>query len=1502
MSQLKTETSVCPFCKSSLPYIPTHLEDLLPGSRLSEGRFIVGRALGHGGYGITYIAYDTKMLVRRTIKEYFPRGAVRDKNLVPVYPESEEANVDRTRKHFLHEARMMIKASEGHIPGIVQGIDTFSENGTSYILMEYLEGYTLDDHMQKVGPFPWKTAVHYVAEALEALQKLHEKNILHRDISCNNIFLCSDNTIRLIDFGSAEPLDQASTDPGSLWRSRKPAYTPREQAENRAQGAYSDIYAMGVVLFKMITGGVDRQLNGKTLPSLRNIVRNDQSIPPALDAILKTATAEEPEKRFQSAAEFRNKLLPLIGEKPKGSKRTGLFIVFASLLAVIALIIILVSGGQEDTWAKVDLDSDSVKDAEIRFGEDYSIQGTSEPGETVKLVLVKDGTGDEIIADETNADSNGNWELHYNTNLADVELNSTAGYVCYVAYQDGNHRSRSGEIRLTVDRTLTPLSIRFAGQESKVLITTPGEKVTVTGSGEEGQAVKVEAGTETWNAEWQDGSWTCEIDTSLLAPGVNDLERDVEITAYYDGMKQRTVTEESLSLSIHKTLRNITVSFEEDENTVTVLDGNETVKVYGTAEPYEKITLLIGSEYTVPVTVKADGSWEAELPPVKELQEYRYNARIEIPVYAYYSIQNENQSEKLTLVSYVGNDEAPIIESSRIVADEGEEISLKGTGEKEAKLTVEMHRGDKAFELEKAISVDEDGNWALVITSSDIPDPLQEGQNAYQLNVYQQKGDKKLTSNVIAISIYKKKTYEIPTILFAESDGDALSLRYSETVELKGTAEAGERMNLLADDEPMTATILTNDDGTWHYSLGIPNGWMPELNGTTEKKLKVKYVTSDESSESLTLIITNKQFSKPGLTLNGGKTELTAGENEEITLELEGEAGERITLYQNGSEWRSVDLDDTGKQTVSMTGSQMTSGVENAAISARYARQPDNQSDSVNIRLDRNAEQIRVEGTLDEESTEIRGTGESGAAITLQINGSEIRTETVDNNNEFTFSGLKLNAGDQVLLTETDQFGNKASWNAQVLETARAAIVPDGYSNGAYITYGPSGRNLVLNGTATPHKTVEINCLDGETITTTYSAMPDDSGKWEAGISLELKDMAQTDLNIHYEDGRGGSVVLHAVCDNQVDPLVIQEDVIYEQTPEILACTVGEANCQIGWVLKRSDGTEKDSAVQQVDGLRANIDLPKYRSAGDILEITVTDAWGNSETTRLTVQEQRNRITGRIASVLCGENDVTSGSTINGSLKIEAYVVAGSEVTGTPSLQMFQNGNVLRKINLSEVSGEELQRTASRFQGSQADLGWKIKGGNLSTEGLEEGACELRLMIGSTVIESWPLKYSNTEDTSGGAMQYYDSGAGYDMGMDVPGSAFRSGSIYLTGWLYDFYDGTALTLKSGLLSLYEDQTCTMPLMSINATNMSRPARAPSTTRCSTEAKSLTGSSIEKAGWVMSFQGKNLAEGTYWAKLDAGGLTFGPFRLVIDANAPQVRLNDYIKNLNWGTEN
>ncbi|MDO5378118.1 MAG: serine/threonine-protein kinase, partial [Clostridia bacterium] len=308
MRMIEDNVSTCPHCGASVPYIQENPVDLPAGTLLRE-RFIIGRSIGHGGYGITYIAYDRHLTARRAIKEYFPKDGKRGKNLHPIPPEGREADVARTREHFLQEARMMTAARDSHVRNVVQVFDQFDENNTSYILMEYLDGMTIDDYINRVthGDMPWKEAVGYACEALRALQDLHDAHMIHRDISANNIFLRQDKTICLIDFGSAEFLDTALQSPGKLWPSSKRYYTPREQRERRPQGAYTDVYAMAVVLYKMLVGyfpAVARVSDFRPVDEMAPA----KAIPPAIAETLKDALRENERERIQTADEMRMRL------------------------------------------------------------------------------------------------------------------------------------------------------------------------------------------------------------------------------------------------------------------------------------------------------------------------------------------------------------------------------------------------------------------------------------------------------------------------------------------------------------------------------------------------------------------------------------------------------------------------------------------------------------------------------------------------------------------------------------------------------------------------------------------------------------------------------------------------------------------------------------------------------------------------------------------------------------------------------------------------------------------------------------------------------------------------------------------------------------------------------------------------------------------------------------------------------------------------------------------
>ena len=168
------------------------------------GRYAIGRVIGKGGFGVTYLAYDMKLECRVAVKEYYPYGlAAREPGSTHVSVSSAEA--EETFKNgaekFYNEARLVAKFNGN--PNIVSVHDFFYENDTVYFTMGYLEGMTLKAYLKEYGALPLEKAL-YVAEAVSnALMAAHSMNVLHRDISPDNIMICGDGTVKLLDFGAA---------------------------------------------------------------------------------------------------------------------------------------------------------------------------------------------------------------------------------------------------------------------------------------------------------------------------------------------------------------------------------------------------------------------------------------------------------------------------------------------------------------------------------------------------------------------------------------------------------------------------------------------------------------------------------------------------------------------------------------------------------------------------------------------------------------------------------------------------------------------------------------------------------------------------------------------------------------------------------------------------------------------------------------------------------------------------------------------------------------------------------------------------------------------------------------------------------------------------------------------------------------------------------------------------------------------------------------------------
>ena len=225
----------------------TYRNALALGTRLLEYR--LESVLGAGGFGMTYLARDTHLEKLVAIKEYLPTDvAVRalDGSIVPVNTES-EYDYRWGLQRFTQEARTLARFSH---PNIVRVNRYFEANGTGYMVMDYEEGESLNQRLQR-EPCPGEAALKaLLAPLLDGLHAVHEIGFLHRDIKPSNIFLRVGGAPVLLDFGSAR---QASSGTRSLTSVLTPGFAPLEQyASDGNQGPWSDIYAMGAVVYRAV--------------------------------------------------------------------------------------------------------------------------------------------------------------------------------------------------------------------------------------------------------------------------------------------------------------------------------------------------------------------------------------------------------------------------------------------------------------------------------------------------------------------------------------------------------------------------------------------------------------------------------------------------------------------------------------------------------------------------------------------------------------------------------------------------------------------------------------------------------------------------------------------------------------------------------------------------------------------------------------------------------------------------------------------------------------------------------------------------------------------------------------------------------------------------------------------------------------------------------------------------------------------------------------------------
>ena len=220
MARIRTNKNICLYCFGNLdgnrvctdchrkaddaPSPPHHLpQRTVLGT---QNKYLIGKALGEGGFGITYVAWDLQQGIKVAIKEYFPSGyvtRVAASNQVIINSKQNQAASNRGLKRFVEEARALAKIK--NLAGVVNVRDFFSANGTAYIVMEFLDGVSLKKYLQrKGGKISADEVLTIMRPVMDSLTQVHKIGLIHRDISPDNILITKFNEVKLIDFGAAK--------------------------------------------------------------------------------------------------------------------------------------------------------------------------------------------------------------------------------------------------------------------------------------------------------------------------------------------------------------------------------------------------------------------------------------------------------------------------------------------------------------------------------------------------------------------------------------------------------------------------------------------------------------------------------------------------------------------------------------------------------------------------------------------------------------------------------------------------------------------------------------------------------------------------------------------------------------------------------------------------------------------------------------------------------------------------------------------------------------------------------------------------------------------------------------------------------------------------------------------------------------------------------------------------------------------------------------------------
>ncbi len=265
-------------------------------NRVLDGRYRIESVVGIGGMAYVLRAADMQNGGRPVAIKVLNEEFNRDENAV---------------KRFVNESETIAMVDS---PNIVKIFDVAISDNLKYIVMEFIDGITLKDYIDKVGALGWKEAVHYVRQILTGLAHAHEKGIIHRDIKPQNVMLLRDGKVKVTDFGIAksptsEPLTMTDKAIGTV------NYISPEQASGEPVDKKSDVYSVGVMLYEMLTGTLPFTADSPVAVAMMQV--NDEPVPPrehnsqipvGLEQIVLKAMSKKPEERFNCATSMEKAL------------------------------------------------------------------------------------------------------------------------------------------------------------------------------------------------------------------------------------------------------------------------------------------------------------------------------------------------------------------------------------------------------------------------------------------------------------------------------------------------------------------------------------------------------------------------------------------------------------------------------------------------------------------------------------------------------------------------------------------------------------------------------------------------------------------------------------------------------------------------------------------------------------------------------------------------------------------------------------------------------------------------------------------------------------------------------------------------------------------------------------------------------------------------------------------------------------------------------------------